>query len=117
MTEQPNETRDGAATPRTDAEAKSWCEQTYHVVVSADFSRTLERELNAAKAAREWRPIETAPRDGRWILGKTESGKCVVVRPVGIAMWYDDNQNYRDPKHWQPLPPTDAAIKPDQTQV
>jgi hypothetical protein len=116
MTEQPNETRDGAATPRTDAEAKSWCEQTCHVVVSADFSRTLERELNAAKAAREWMPIETAPKDGRWILGRAKSGHCVVVRS-GDALWYDDNRDCRDVNLWQPLPPTDAAIKPDQTQA
>lgn len=39
----------------------------------------LLRERNAARAAWSWRPPETAPRDGTWILGINNRGNQAVI--------------------------------------
>lgn len=78
-----------------------------------------------------WQPIETAPKDGTWILvwgGKTDEEYPDIPekeksRPV-IAQWIDDDAwvtdhkwqfayyngchhgEYMNPTHWQPLPET-----------
>ena len=71
----------------------------------------------------DWQPIETAPRDGTWILltgGSIEyswdgdSQPAAVVGQYAIALtterwqfaWYDGGYygEYVDPTHWMPLP-------------
>lgn len=72
-----------------------------------------------------WQPIETAPRDGRWVLvcGGTPADDFSEKRPA-VAQWTDDLNGrktewhwqfawydggyygvYESPTHWQPLPP------------
>ncbi len=77
-----------------------------------------------------WQPIETAPKDGTWILlcgGRIEYGWCqedekpsaVVAQYAGLSKnpvwqfaWYDSGYygKYIEPTHWMPLPkpPVDA---------
>jgi len=72
----------------------------------------------------EWQPIETAPKDGTWILvcgGRTEDEE--VTRTHAVAQWTDDLNGrktkwhwqfawydggyygfYENPTHWMPLP-------------
>lgn len=81
--------------------------------------------LRAARAvAPRWQPIETAPKDGAWVLltggiidygwdGKTQP-PCVVGQSSGDSgwqfAWYDSGYygGYEQPTHWMPAP-EDAA--------
>jgi hypothetical protein len=44
----------------------------------------------------EWQPIETAPKDGTWILGVNNRGNCAVI------IWKDDAMDhaYRRGSGW-----------------
>lgn len=70
-----------------------------------------------------WQPIETAPRDGTWVLltgGSIAYGWCEDDKPpmaVGQRAgdcwqfaWYDSGYygKYENPTHWMPLPPAIA---------
>lgn len=85
-------------------------------IVPADFARTLERELTALRAEREWRLIESAPKDGTHVL----ISPCHLLRDKKTceAYWHQPGNpsnpgywmnSYGGPKykptHWQPLPP------------
>jgi hypothetical protein len=132
MTEQPNETRE-TATPRTDAidrEIAEWLGQDASLLALPEayrrmgaFAAQLERELNEAKAEREWRPMSEAPNDGRSVLLLLLYGQSYHVR---VAYWADEPEAWESEetghiftqdaiRGWQPLPPADAAMKPDQT--
>jgi hypothetical protein len=54
-----------------------------------------------------WQPIETAPRDGTWVIGATDFG--VVPLRWGLSWndqhWANGCVVYR-PTHWRPLPPS-----------
>lgn len=69
----------------------------------------------------EWLPIETAPRDGTWVLLKGGSPDepprderiypCVVgfwdeSWPCWWFCWWDSNWRsaYENPTHWMPIP-------------
>ena len=56
----------------------------------------------------EWQPIESAPKDGTWILTWTRDitnmeGPWLVVRWNGKE-WVDAVAGFYEPTHWQPLP-------------
>lgn len=66
-----------------------------------------------------WQPIETAPRDGTWVLvtgGDICYGWDGISKPSAVAAqfegrawqfaWYDSGYygEYEDPTHWMPLP-------------
>jgi len=73
----------------------------------------------------EWQPIETAPKDGTWIIvfggitGDDEEDRSFAVAqwsnllnggttdPRWMFAWYDGGYygQYYDPTHWMPLPP------------
>jgi hypothetical protein len=76
-----------------------------------------------ARATRGWQPIETAPKDGTWVLlcggettedtFRTDLDASHTRRPV-VGRWEqgwvydfwdgDWRSGYDDPTHWQPLP-------------
>jgi hypothetical protein len=73
----------------------------------------------------DWQPIETAPKDGTWLLlagGKCEGdegdeGRIVSGQWAGGTdprwqfAWYDSGYygEYSDPSHWMPLPAPPAS--------
>ena len=72
----------------------------------------------ADERARQWQPIETAPRDGTKLLVFCETGIAVVhcfKPPLGSDRWLTVDGGYEiEPTHWQPLPPP-PAIRRDST--
>lgn len=63
----------------------------------------------------EWQPIESAPKDGTWILAASDRlGVCIVQYVAGD--WYDERAPegvapIDDLFHWMPLPdlPTEQS--------
>jgi hypothetical protein len=56
-----------------------------------------------------WQPIETAPKDGTWILSADAGDERLVTRHgFTIVQWCDswrDEEGYKwEPTCWQPLP-------------
>jgi len=56
----------------------------------------------------KWEPIDTAPKDGRWVL-VTWTGqphRCEAMKYVesGEWMWWEGDTTTKPPTHWQPLP-------------
>lgn len=58
----------------------------------------------------DWQPIETAPKDGTWILTWTQ-GIHHDCSPYLVLRWnkgewcYEAGHDWYDPTHWTPLPP------------
>jgi len=55
-----------------------------------------------------WRPIETAPKDGRWIL-LCKAGAAFSFPGRFDFAWWDATGQQRDPTHWMPLQKPQAA--------
>jgi len=68
--------------------------------------QNLARCYKELRKQTEWRPIETAPRDGTWIIAASdELGVCIVQHIEGD--WYGDSSSGEpidDLTHWLPLP-------------
>jgi hypothetical protein len=76
-------------------------------------------------AASGWQPIETAPRDGTWVLGLGDSGvssprwRYHLMRWVGGRWRTEQNDDFTDdgpePLYWRPdLPPSTPEKRPRQ---
>ena len=76
--------------------------------------RACADDLAAALAETGWRPIDTAPRTGKPLLGFVPSyyqgsgGICVIVWDEGDGEWWDNQAFKTEPTHWMPLPPPPA---------
>lgn len=54
-----------------------------------------------------WKPIETAPKDGKPILGYSDEGVSYVCWWKGYGWCFFDNgksRHYFEPTHWMPHP-------------
>jgi len=94
-----------------------------------EIAETIEDEILALKsgdATSAWRPIESAPKDGRWVLihdpradlrpvqmaryGEAPMGVVrrngeVVAQTAAVAKhWINEHERHLTPTHWQPLP-------------
>lgn len=90
-------------------------EQLYDVTPAE--AAALLAELSALRAEREWRPIESAPKDGTSILAwfPDWGGEARAMSVKWIAPhsgWSMPGYGGLTPPYWQPLPapPTDAAL-------
>lgn len=67
-------------------------------------------EIERLRAAMQWRPIETAPRDGtEFIAYRPDAGVFTAGYDDEQDVWFA-NHGYEDitddlPTHWMPLPP------------
>lgn len=57
----------------------------------------------------EWQPIETAPKDGTWVLCWNKWDGIIVLRHTsrsraGRYSWRGDTGFWYVPTHWMPLP-------------
>lgn len=83
---------------------------TGEFVLWEDYAR-LNAELASLRsqfANSEWQPIETAPKDGTWIMCKVEPAHhgwedCIVLRYRGDEWGRPGMVGYK-PTHWMPLP-------------
>lgn len=88
-----------------------------------DGARMLRRRTAGGKrkaaellAAGAWQPIETAPKDGTWVLavGKNGAGRWTTPQTVRwTGLWESPVHDarvevYHQPTHWMPLPPAPA---------
>jgi len=69
----------------------------------------LMREVATLLERLEWRPIATAPLDGRRILVWTAKSGCALAywfaTDDDYGWWSSDEQGVVQPTHWMPLPP------------
>jgi hypothetical protein len=63
-------------------------------------------EVQARLEAMRWRPIDTAPHDGTWLLLYHPDGMMTVGCWVG-----GEAPDENDPTHWMPLPPPPAWVQ------
>jgi hypothetical protein len=106
-----------APEPNGHMECGEWCGMRPCVVhchdcaIIRDFARSCIQA--AAQEAEGWRPIETAPKDGTWILAvglnglpETVRWRTVYAHSVESPQWR--NARYGDDvhslTHWMPLP-------------
>lgn len=70
----------------------------------------------------QWQPIETAPKDGTWVLVSVwELGPDVASARWDGSLWnmcivgeyFDGTPEFSNPTHWQPINPP-PAIPPEQ---
>ena len=79
--------------------------------LAADLAER-DAEIAALRAAREWRPIESAPRDGTrvllWIAVSGTAPWAETAEFDGDEWWRNDGDEIcgeNSPTHWQPVPP------------
>lgn len=75
------------------------------------------------QATPTWQPIETAPKNGTWILlaAKDDREENLAVQSGFWSIIYDGWRDFKndncaiggfEPTHWMPLPPAPTASKP-----
>lgn len=86
---------------------------THPMTQSTKGKGTAEGE-DGARKDREWRQIETAPRDGRSIIVYRPNGRGAYIPQVGEDYWYVSKAGQfatwgrsncdAQPTHWLPMP-------------
>ena len=80
----------------------------------AEITR-LRAELERVKREREWKPIASAPKDGRWFLAYSSASVYMCQWVAAAGAWWDHDELERVPEHWMPLPaPPSASSEPSQ---
>lgn len=87
--------------------------------VKSDFyDLPLYATPQASAGERGWQSIETAPKDGTWILIWEIAGINTKYSPADVAHYYlgewynSDKQRLYGASHWQPLPAPPATLEP-----
>ena len=111
-------------TDQTDAEFLREVVHNYLVAVSAagwpEQARIVQeiyqprlRAIAARLEAEEWRPIETAPKDGRDVmLWDSDLKQAIKAEWCDMAdEWVPSDDGYLELTHWRPLPAPPADVK------
>lgn len=80
-------------TYRTEAEA-----------LAAWNRRASDAEIERLRAAIDWRPIESAPKDGTAVLLYRSNARRTVKVDRWLAGWWYETKIEHAPTHWLPLP-------------
>ena len=95
-------------------------DRSIEIDLAADCIEALAtiKDLKSKLAAREWQPIETAPKDKAILIYHEEAGSCEAWYETETLRWYMlDGRSLKkrthycltyltsDPILWQPLPP------------
>lgn len=88
--------------------AENWSIEAANLLTLLDLADAGERE---------WRAIDSAPKDGTRVL--VASHDFIVTAEFwvyeGTGLWRDDNgESLPQPTHWMPLPPPPARVAADQ---
>ena len=80
-----------------------------YVELTKDHYVQAATALRQLMAETEWRPIETAPKDGTWILGYAPDWQILTIAHTrlpsrGIRGWYCGDGKFMPATHWLPLP-------------
>ncbi len=81
-------------------------------IATAKTRRELELEVLVVHAgrARQWQPIEGAPKDGTWIIGCRDGEHIARYRAtVSKQKFWTDGESNVELTHWLPLPSTTKA--------
>lgn len=73
----------------------------------SELRQTILALIAELRAAKEWRPIETAPKDGTQFLGawgNHDEVHVVYIRDGECQRAMDHGQAWMMPTHWLPLP-------------
>lgn len=77
--------------------------------------RRLTAEIERLRAATQWRPIETAPKDELILVGPTKRmGICAAMyhsRDGWVTETCSDWVPIHTPTHWMPLPPAPKEVE------
>lgn len=71
----------------------------------------LKAELEQAKAERQWRPIETAPKES-WDIILCDADGWRIIGNWWRDAWRDYVGEEFFPTHWMPLPPAPKEAQP-----
>ena len=77
-----------------------FCECDHNETGPCPWTDDMEHMMN-------WKPIESAPKDGSHIIGASSSGfRYIVLWDEDRCIWVrQDNETPCFPHNWQPLPP------------
>lgn len=67
--------------------------------------RAIERAAIETYQRQQWQPIETAPKDGRVMLGRHGRQRPFAMYRGPHGDWLDEKDRVRDPSHWAAMPP------------
>lgn len=71
---------------------------------TASILERLLAELSTLKAAQDWQPIETAPKDGTRIIVRLNEEWEVAAGEYHDGVWLDDFGMDMNPMNWIPMP-------------
>jgi hypothetical protein len=105
-------------TPKRPNEAgETSCLVRWIVETPAGWLGAYDREaFDAFRAG--WQPIETAPRDGRWVIVYRPKSDGSYIPSVGPDYWMTEkrlqcwgkSRTDTPPTHWMPLPPPPSDL-------
>lgn len=70
----------------------------------AAWASWIAMQAMAGRLPSGWQPIETAPTDGRWILGAHAGSNQAAIIKRSSGEWIDQDHGIRNPSIWAPLP-------------
>lgn len=77
--------------------------------IADEFIPAMRKMLPVINPPPEWQPIETAPRDGTWIMCHCENQGHIVLRFNSNDGWNNFDTYELRPTHWMPLPKPPTA--------